>query len=100
MIDCVPDNLMEIPMAEDNNVTTMGKCPYQDRELNRAMADIIILHGSFNLLETTMTSTLVCHQRPLRRTKHHPNNDQMVENCSHCQNAKRKGIKIYQQLIV
>ena len=40
------------------------KCPYQDRELNRVMADIIILHGPFNLLETTVTSTLVCHHRP------------------------------------
>ena len=87
-------------MAEENNMTTMGECPYQDRELNRAMADLIIRHGPFNLLESTVNSTLVCHHRPLRRNTHHPNNDQMVVNCSHCQNAKRKGIKIYQQLIV
>ena len=86
-------------MGEENNMTRMGKCSYQDRELNRAMADIIILHGLFNLTETTVTSTLVCHHRPLRRTTHHPNNDQMVENCSNCQNAKWKGTKIYRQLI-
>ena len=64
------------------------------------MADIIILHGPFNLLETTVTSTLVCHHRPLRRTTHHLNKDWMVENCSHCQNARRKGSKIYRQLII
>ena len=27
-------------MAEESNMTTMGECPYQDRELNRAMADL------------------------------------------------------------
>ena len=87
-------------MAEENNMTRMEECPYQDRELNRAMADLIILNGPFNLLETTVTSTLVCHHRPLRRTIHHPNNDRMVESCSHCQKARRKGIKIYRQLII
>ena len=62
------------------------------------MADII-LHGPFNLMDTTVTSTLVCHHRPLRRTIHHPNNDRMVESCPRCQNAKWKGTKIYRQHI-
>ena len=86
-------------MGEENNMTRTGECSYQDRELNRFVANLIIQHGTFKLLETTVTSTIVCHHRPLRRTKRHLNKDWMVENCSYCQNARRKGSKIYRQLI-
>ena len=73
---------------------------FQDKVINRLFAETIIWHGPLELWETTVTSTRVCHHRPLGKTLHHSNTDHVVSACKSCQRARKSRSRIYQQLVL